>query len=211
MSREMENIEKVIKWLGHSSVRIEGEKIVYIDPWKIKNPEPKADIVCVTHEHYDHCSSEDINRIKKDDTELVASQSCSGKIAGLLKTVKPGVNIQVKGISIKVVPAYNENKPFHPASQGGVGYIIEMDGISIYHAGDTDLIPEMQTISADVVLLPIGGTYTMNAREAAEAVTFIKPKIAIPIHYGTVAGSDADAEEFKNLCEVEVRVLPLSR
>ena len=208
---ELENVERIIKWLGHASVRIEGEKIIYIDPWEIKTPQLKADIICITHDHYDHCSPEDIEKISKEDTEIAAPQSCSSKISGLGKTVKVGEGIEVKGISIEAVPAYNKDKSFHPASQGGVGYIINLGDMRIYHAGDTDLIPEMKDISADIVLLPVGGTYTMNAQEAAEAANLINPKVAIPIHYGSIVGSDAEAQKFSNLCEGEVKILAVTR
>lgn len=196
-----------ITWLGHASFRIEGpEGVVYIDPWKLKDG-PKADLVLVTHDHYDHCVPEDIQKIAKAETSIVTTASCANKLTGDVHTVKAGDKITVKGVAIEVVPAYNIGKDFHPKAAGGVGYIITVGGRRIYHAGDTDLIPEMSTIRADVALLPVGGKYTMTAEEAAEAANRIKPTVAVPMHWGDIVGSRADAERFKTLAKVPVQIL----
>lgn len=198
----MENI----KWLSHASFKINGEKIVYVDPWKLDDKNEEADIILITHDHYDHCSLSDIEKVRGKGTTVVAPPDAAKKIAGDVREVKPGDELTVKGIRIEVYPAYNLEKKFHPRANGWVGYVIEINGKRIYHAGDTDLIPEMEGIKADVALLPVGGTYTMDAREAAEAANRIKPKLAVPMHFGTIVGSSQDAEEFKSLCQVPVEI-----
>jgi L-ascorbate metabolism protein UlaG (beta-lactamase superfamily) len=196
-----------ISWLGHASFKLAKQKtIVYIDPWKIKEKEP-ADIILITHSHYDHCSPEDIKKIQKDNTILVAPLDCAPILKGNVKIISPGEKLTIQGIEIEAIPAYNKGKPFHPKSSNFVGYVITISGLKIYHAGDTDFIPEMEKLNIDIALFPIGGTYTMNAEEAASAVNCIKPKVAIPMHYGGIAGSKNDAEKFKKLCQVEVEIL----
>ncbi|NOZ63828.1 MAG: MBL fold metallo-hydrolase [Caldiserica bacterium] len=202
-------MEGLVKWLGHASVRIEGDSIIYIDPWKLKGKEIKADIVLITHDHYDHCSLEDIDKVRKTDTKIVAPYSCQDKLKGEIHFVKPGDKLTFRGIEIEVVPAYNIEKRFHPREYEGVGYIVTTKGIRIYHAGDTDYIPEMENIKADIVLLPVGGVYTMDAEEAGKVVSTINPRLAIPIHYGSIVGNLSDAEKFKELCGEVVKILPL--
>jgi len=195
-----------IKWLGHASFRIDGEKVIYIDPWNVKQAEP-ADLILVTHEHFDHCSPEDIKKIQKKGTIVVTVSDCAEKLQREVKIVKPGDSLTVSDIEVEAVPAYNIKKSFHPKANGWVGFVFTVAGKRIYHAGDTDLIPEMEEIKADIVLLPVGGTYTMDAKEAAEAANKMKPEIAIPMHYGSVVGSAREAEEFKELCQVRVEIL----
>jgi L-ascorbate metabolism protein UlaG (beta-lactamase superfamily) len=190
-------IEK-IHWLGHDSFRLEGEVTVYIDPWKLPPNSPKADIILITHDHYDHCSPEDVAKIQKADTVIVTIPAAARKLKGEVKTVKPGDKITVKGIEIEAVPAYNTDKPFHPKGAGHVGFIVTLGGKRIYHAGDTDFIPEMKGLKVDIALLPVSGTYVMTAEEAAKAADAIKPEVAIPMHYGEIVGSERDAERFKN-------------
>lgn len=200
-----------IKWLGHASFKITGEKIIYIDPWKLQKNSEKADIILITHPHFDHLSKEDVNIIKKDGTVIVTAAECAKELAGIvkeLKVIKPGESIKVENIGIKGVHAYNINKKFHEKSKGWLGFIIEINGEKLYHSGDTDNIPEMEKIEADIALLPIGGTYTMTPKEAAEAAEKMKTKVVIPMHYGDVVGSSADAEKFKKLCKVKVEILP---
>lgn len=207
ISKEVVRMLEGITWLGHASFRIEGpEGVVYIDPWKLEDG-PKADLILVTHDHYDHCVPEDIKKITKVGTSIVTTASCANKLTGDVRTVKAGDKITVKGIAIEVVPAYNIGKTFHPKTAGGVGYIITIGGRRIYHAGDTDLIPEMSAIQTDVALLPVGGTYTMTAEEAADAANRIKPAVAVPMHWGDIVGSRADAERFKALAKVPVQIL----
>lgn len=209
IGQEPEEVVKVLKdirWLGHASFKIKDEKVIYIDPWKLKDTEP-ADIILITHDHYDHCSPEDVKKIKKDTTWLVAPADCASKFSGNVKVVKPNEKFTVEGVEIETVPAYNLNKDFHPKSNQWVGYIVTVKGARIYHTGDSDFVPEMKNLKVDIALFPVGGTYTMTADEAAQAVNTMKPKVAIPMHYGTIVGSAKDVERFKKLCNVEVEVL----
>ncbi|RLI96571.1 MAG: MBL fold metallo-hydrolase [Candidatus Aenigmatarchaeota archaeon] len=198
-----------IEWLGHASFKISDKLVIYIDPYVLPAEPEKADLIFVTHEHYDHCAVDNIKKLVKEDTQVVITEDCIAKLSGL-KTfpVVPGKSYEIKGIKFETVPAYNLNKAFHTKASNWVGYIIEIDGVRIYHAGDTDFIPEMKELKVDVALMPVGGTYTMNAEEAAEAVNSFKPKVAIPMHYGKIVGSKADAEKFKELVkEAEVVIL----
>ena len=192
-----------IHWLGHASFKITGEKIVYIDPWKLKDGEP-ADIILITHNHYDHLSPEDVAKIATDRTWIVTTGDAAKKLSGNIKTIKPGDSIIVEGIKIEAVPAYNVNKNFHPKANNWVGFIVTINNKRIYHSGDCDFMPEMKNIKADIVLMPVGGTYTMTAEEAANAVNTINPEVAIPMHYDDIVGSKADAEKFKNFCKSPV-------
>jgi len=198
-------IEK-ITWLGHASFKIRDDKVVYIDPWKVGRAEP-ADIILVTHSHYDHCSPQDVAKLQKEGTVIVTVGDCAGEFRGDVRILKPGDSLKIDEVTIEAVPAYNIDKPNHPRVNGWVGFVIEMGGSRIYHAGDTDLIPEMDEIKADIALLPVGGIYTMTAEEAAQAAERINPQVAIPMHYGEIVGSRADAEKFKRLCSCEVRIL----
>ena len=198
-----------IFWLGHDSFRLTGEKVVYVDPWKLAPGAAKADVVLVTHEHRDHFSPDDIAKISQAGTVVVAPQSVAAKGGVKVTVVKPGDKITANGVSIEVVPAYNQNKKFHPRAAEHVGYIVTLNGRRIYHTGDTDLIPEMAQIKCDIALLPVSGTYVMTAVEAVEAARTLKPTLAIPMHYGDtdVVGTRADAEEFKRLAKVPVEIL----
>ncbi len=199
-----------IHWLGHDAFRIDGEQIIYIDPWRLPQDAPEADLVLITHDHHDHCSPPDVARVQKDDTVVVTIAAAAKKLKGEVRTVKPGDSLTVKGVPIETVPAYNVNKSFHPKVAGHVGFIVTTGGQRIYHAGDTDLIPEMEDIETDIALLPVSGTYVMTADEAAQAADKIRPRIAIPMHYGAgVAGTQKDAERFRELCGVKVVILPL--
>jgi|YelNatPaOPRAMG01_1025707.scaffolds.fasta_scaffold50015_2 L-ascorbate metabolism protein UlaG (beta-lactamase superfamily) len=202
-----------ISWLGHDCFKIKNGKTIYIDPFNIKEGE-KANIIFVTHEHYDHCSLKDIKKISTSETIVVAPESCKTQLSGMkTKFVKPGDKIVVDGIEVEAVPAYNVNKfrapgeVFHPKEEEKVGYIITFGGVKIYHAGDTDLIQEMKNIQVDIALLPVSGTYVMTAEEAAEATKMIKTEIAIPMHYGAIVGTEKDAEKFKKLASCKVEIL----
>jgi len=189
-----------IHWYGQAAFRIEdGQKQIYIDPWKLPDGKlPKADVILITHAHFDHLSQDDINQIKKEGTVVVAPKDVAAELKGTVKTVAPNQSLEIAGIKVTTVPAYNLKKNFHPRSNNWVGYVITLSsGTTIYHTGDTDFIPEMKSLKVDVAMLPCGGTYTMNAKEAAEAANTFKPKIAIPMHYGDVVGGDRDAETFK--------------
>jgi len=199
-----------IHWLGHDTFRIDGPVTIYFDPYKIGGG-PPADLILISHEHYDHCSPEDLARIQGPETSIVTVKACCQKITGEIKVVVPGDSLNVKGIPIQVVPAYNIGKKFHPKVNRWLGFIVEIDGVKIYHAGDTDLIPEMQEIEADIALLPVSGTYVMTAEEAVEAALAIKPALAIPMHYGTLVGELADAERFSRLLEGKIPVKILKK
>jgi len=194
-------------WLGHSAFEIIGERVVYIDPWQIKKDSESANIILITHDHYDHCSPEDVRKIQTKDTVIVTVSQCKTKLSGEIITVKPNEKITVQGIEINTLPAYNLNKPFHPKANGYLGFLVNLNNKIYYHAGDTDFIPEMEKVKCEIALLPVSGTYVMTAEEAAKAVEKINPALAIPMHYGSVAGSRKDAEQFKKLCKCPVEIL----
>lgn len=196
-----------IKWYGHSSFKIKGDTVIYIDPWKIQDCE-KADIILITHDHFDHFSLEDIEKLMKKSTLVLGNDKIVKKL-NKANNIKPGETLFIKDVRIDVVHAYNVDKKFHPKKLGGVGYVIESNGVRYYHSGDTDHIPEMNELKdVDIALLPVSGTYVMNAEEASNAVRSINPKMAIPMHYGDIVGSLDDAEKFKKLaskyCSVEI-------
>ena len=212
---ETARMTSIIHWLGHDSFRIDGDGVViYIDPYKIADG-PKADLILITHDHKDHASPEDVAKIQQSETTIVAASAAAAKFQGRIQTVKPGEKLDIKGISIEAVPAYNTNKfrspgvPFHPQESGYVGYILTVKGIRIYHAGDTDAIPEMKSVHCDVALLPVSGIYVMTAEEAASAAAMIHTKLAIPMHVGKGIGSLEDAERFKSLSSVPTIILPM--
>ena len=187
-----------------STFLISDGRVIWIDPFQVGDGDPKADILFITHAHGDHCSTGDMQKVIKADTIAVGPPDCVAQVPvpdAQKIQVAPGDNRTIAGLEVEVVPAYNIDKPFHPRSNNWVGYIFSLNGRRLYHAGDTDRIPEMKNMRADVVLLPIGGTYTMDAAEAASAVNEdLKPNVAVPMHYGAVVGSDADAELFSQLC-----------
>ncbi len=205
----MADIIRSIHWLHHSSFRIEAAcRVIYVDPWKIKNIIP-ADLILVTHEHYDHFSINDIEKLVKDSTVVVLPEGMKEQGDTVkFRKIKPGAAAEISGITVQAVPAYNIGKQFHPKEDGKLGYIIEVEGKRIYHAGDTDATQEMKDLKdISVALLPVGGTYTMNAKEAAEAADVFLPEIAVPMHWGTIVGARKDAEEFKKLCKCKVEIL----
>ncbi len=196
-----------VHWLGHDSFVLEGSLTVVIDPFKAKG-DYKADILLISHEHYDHLSDDDIRKFTSPSTIILAPKICEGplRLYSLEKKfVEPGSKLEVKGVLVEAVPAYNLNKfreqgkVFHPRADGRVGYIVTLDGVRFYHAGDSDATPEMKAIDVDVALLPVSGTYVMTAEEAAEAATAMKAKVVVPMHIESIVGSRADAERFKKL------------
>ena len=194
-----------------SSICIDGSKVLYFDPFQIREENHRADIVLVTHSHYDHFDPESISKIAKDGTVYVVPASMEKELRGAVRegeliTVNPGDVVETGGIRIQAVPAYNRLKPFHPKRNQWVGYVVTMDGIRYYVAGDTDAVPELDKIPCDVALVPIGGTYTMTAKEAAKLINAIGPKTAIPIHYGSIVGKKEDAEIFREHVTKDIAV-----
>lgn len=204
-------VKEKIKWLGHASFRIEGSKsTVFIDPWKLKKPVP-ADVVCITHGHYDHLSEEDVDRISKASTVVVGPPDCKGGRGTAFKPIAPGGSVVVGDVTVEAVPAYNTDKAFHPKKNNWVGYIVTVDGVRVYHCGDTDVIPEMADVKADVALLPVGGTYTMTVAQASKAVEKINPKVAVPMHCGDIVGTLEDREAFKKASKTKVIILDITQ
>jgi L-ascorbate metabolism protein UlaG (beta-lactamase superfamily) len=202
--------------IAHDTFRIAGSKVIYTDPFKVAKKD-EADIVLLSHEHFDHLSLDDLNKVCTPETTIVASPLCD---EGLSKVkvkqkhfIEAGMKQGVGQVEIEAVPAYNVNKfrepgkVFHPKNVKGLGFVFQMDGTRVYYAGDTDLIPEMKSIQCDIALLPVSGTYVMTVEEAAKAAQTINPKIAVPMHYGAILGGDDDAKKFKSLvtnCEVQI-------
>ena len=202
--------------IAHDTFRIAGSKVVYTDPYKVERQD-SADVVLISHDHFDHLSLGDLQKVCIPRTVVVASASCREGLKGLkvaeTHLLAPGEKVTVDGVEIETVPAYNVNKfrapgqVFHSKADAHVGFVFWMDGTRVYFAGDTDLIPEMKSIRCDIALLPVSGTYVMTAEEAAEAAAVLRPKIAVPMHYAAIVGSDADAKKFKSLvkgCEVVI-------
>lgn len=200
---------KNIYWYGHDTFKIIGDKIIYTDPYKIKKKDV-ADIILITHDHYDHLSVDDLKKVQGPNTVIVAPPDCAKKITGNVRIIKPGDKINVGGVEIEAVPAYNTNKQFHTKDKNWVGYIFTSNNQRIYIAGDTDYIPEMKTFKdIDIALLPVSGTYVMTAEEAIQAALEIKPKIAIPMHYGSIVGDKNDAKKFADGLKGKIDVIIL--
>jgi L-ascorbate metabolism protein UlaG (beta-lactamase superfamily) len=208
MSTPAPEILRHLRWLGHDSFRVDRPIVIYIDPWQLAPGSPKADLILVSHHHHDHCSPEDVENLRQSKTIVVANATAAPKLKAPVRVISPGKELDVAGVRVQAVPAYNLDKKFHPKEEGHVGFILEIEGERLYFAGDTDAIPEMGTISCDVALLPVSGTYTMTAQEAAGAAGTIRPRVAVPMHYGAgVAGTADDAETFRKLSPVPVVVL----
>ena len=194
---------------AHSSVKFVGDKVIYFDPYKILETTNDADIVFITHDHYDHLSSEDLQKVINENTLVILPKSCLLTWENLgynneIYTVKPDNHYHNELVSFDTVGAYNINKSFHPKNNNWVGYIVNIDGKRYYVAGDTDMNDDNVRVKCDVALIPIGGTYTMDYKEAAEFVNIIKPSMVIPIHYGSIVGSKEDALRFKELLLPEI-------
>ena len=209
----LENIEV----LCHSSIRFNKGLIIYFDPFKINKDYNDADIIFITHSHYDHYSEEDISKVIKDNTTIVVPKALEDMVLqfGFAKehiiVLSPNEEYSVLGINFKTIPAYNTNKNFHPKSNEWVGYIVNLDQTTYYIAGDTDITEENRQVKCDVAFVPIGGTYTMTYSEAAELINEIKPQIAVPIHYGLIVGNKEYANNFANLVDKEIECKILIR
>lgn len=191
-----------------SSIRIEGTKILYFDPYLIETAPHDADLIFITHEHYDHFAPDSIAKIKKDDTLFVAPDSMQKKAlfeSGIPSQnclfYQPGETYEAGGIMIETIPAYNKLKPFHTKGKKWLGYVVEMDSVRYYVAGDTDVNEDIRKVRCDVAMIPIGGFYTMDLKQAAEYIAQIKPKVAVPTHYGSIVGNKTDGQEFQKLLE----------
>jgi len=201
-----------IKVITHSCIRLENAVgIIYFDPYEVPGKPHDADYILVTHDHYDHFSPEDIAKLAKPDTVMIVPEKMADKAAGMkgtvgcIETVAPGEHRTIDRLELETVPAYNNIKPFHPKKNGWVGYILILDGKRIYVAGDTDMTKENKAVQCDIALVPIGGTYTMDAKKAAELINTIGPEVAIPTHYGNIVGKAADAEVFASLVKPPVK------
>ncbi|MBN1636351.1 MAG: MBL fold metallo-hydrolase [Deltaproteobacteria bacterium] len=193
-----------ITWLGHASVLIRADStVIYIDPWKVTGAFPKADLILLTHDHYDHYSEDDIVMLSSQSTRVVAPM----KTPLVSDTIAVGDNLSMSTCSVQAVASYNIEKEFHPKEKGWVGYVVAIGTKKIYHAGDTDRIPEMKDIRVDLVLLPVGGTYTMDADAAREAIKDIEPLHVIPIHFGDIVGSRHDAEALLDVENSKIHIL----
>lgn len=210
-----------VAWLGHSGFRIAaGSGTIYIDPYRVAPGAPKADLILITHGHYDHFSPRDVERLSKPATEAIAPAAVAERLAGRVRSIAAGEEIEpegVPGVSVRAVAAYNtskrdnEGRAFHPREAGGVGYELNVRGERLYHAGDTDVIPEMDSVAGvDVALLPVSGTYVMTAGEAAEAARRIGPRVAVPMHWGEHLGTRDDALAFARQAPVEVTIMEKS-
>lgn len=196
-----------------NSIRIKDRLgMIYVDPFQVPDSPNDAAFVLTTHDHYDHFSPDDIKKVVSDRTILVVPEKMEAKAQGLsgvvgkIVSVKPGVYRAIDGLELETVPAYNILKPFHPKSAEGVGYILRVDGQRVYIAGDTDATKEAKAVKCDIALVPIGGTYTMDAKKAAELVNIIRPSVAIPVHYGTAVGSPKDGEIFAEYVKEPIKV-----
>lgn len=206
-------ITDIITVNTHSSVRIAGEKLIWVDPFGIEGNPADAEIIFITHSHFDHLSPEDIKKVIRPDTVIAAPVTIKEDLEkagfGNVKSVflRPGDSTEILGIPAEAVPAYNISKPFHPKENGWLGYVLTVFGKRIYIAGDTDATPEAKAVKCSVAMLPVGGKYTMDAREASWLAEAIGPEYAIPIHFGTVAGDKSAADSFGGRNFVTVRKL----
>ena len=195
-----------------NSIRIDCGKIIYVDPLDIRQESHDADYIFITHDHYDHFSLEDINKVLKQETQFVVPLKMDIRVrkntpVGRNLAVVAGKSYETEDFTFETVPAYNLIKPFHKKSAGWVGYILNIDDTRIYIAGDTDATKEAQNVKCDIAMVPIGGTYTMNHKEAAALINKIKPKYVIPTHYGSLVGDKLDGERFKQLVDEKIEVV----
>ena len=193
-----------IELIHHASIKLIGEKIIYFDPYKIKEKYNDADYIFITHDHYDHYDLESIKKIRKETTKIIVPKCLGPSEEDIV--VEPNKTYELDGIMFQTISAYNIDKSFHPREKEYLGYNICLEGEFYYIMGDTDRTPEADQVKTDICFVPIGGTYTMNVTEAIDYINYIKPKLAIPIHYGMITGSPALGEEFKNRVNEEIKV-----
>jgi L-ascorbate metabolism protein UlaG (beta-lactamase superfamily) len=199
---------KHIHWLGHDTFRIDQPMVIYIDPWHLPAGSPPADVILVSHEHFDHCSPEDVTRVRQESTRVYANPGAAAELEGEVIVLTPGQQVELGSLTVETVPAYNTNKDFHPKAAQHLGFILEVQGERLYFAGDADLIPEMEGVECQIALLPVSGTYVMTAEEAAEAANVIGANIFVPMHYDAgVVGTIEDARKFQELTSGEVVIL----
>jgi L-ascorbate metabolism protein UlaG (beta-lactamase superfamily) len=192
-----------ISWLGHAGFRVSGSRLVYFDPWEvgIGGPAaPPADLILISHDPFDHCDPPTVKALCGPQTGIITEPASAAKLKAegfkQVTVMAPGDEMEVLGVRIKAVPAYNTNKDFHPRAKNYLGFVLTMDGQSIYHAGDTDRIEEMKAIKAQVAMLPVSGTYVMTAQEAALAALDLAPAVAMPMHYNKIVGDESMAAAF---------------
>lgn len=197
-----------LHWLGHDSFRIDQPIVIYLDPWRLPPGSPAADLILVSHEHHDHCSPEDVERVRKDSTTVITNHTAAADLSPPVTVLQVGESMEVRGVTVEAIPAYNIGKPFHRKQAGHLGFVITLGEERLYFTGDADYIPEMDNIVCDVALLPVSGKYVMTAEEAAQAAEAIQPKVAIPMHYGAgVVGTKEDAERFRDLSPIPVVIM----
>lgn len=205
-------------WHGHAAFRLENDSRLYFDPFRLNDDAPPADLVLISHEHFDHLSLSDLKKIVSYGTTVVAPPICQTELKKLrhedIHYLSVGQRLDIQDVAITAVPAYNLNKfrapglAFHPRQDGKVGYVVRIGDVTCYHAGDTDAIPEMKNLeNIDIALLPVSGTYVMTSEEAVQAVDMIKPKIAVPMHWGSIVGSRADAEHFEQQAREQAQIV----
>ncbi|MDA4123041.1 MAG: MBL fold metallo-hydrolase [Thaumarchaeota archaeon] len=208
-----------VHWLGHDSFVLVGSKTIVIDPFQAKG-DYKADVLLISHEHGDHLSPDDIKRFRTPSTRVIAPKVAQSELSKLdlnVAYLPPNSKTTLEGVTVETLPAYNltkfrePGKVFHPKEDGRLGFIVTLDGVRFYHAGDTDAIPEMKTVDVDVALLPVSGTYVMTADEAAQAAGWMKAKVLVPMHIGSVVGTRADAEKFRGLIGNKAEVVILEK
>lgn len=203
-------LTRALTWYRQAAFRVRDAKVVYIDAWGLTGETPPGDVVLVTHAHSDHFSRDDITKVTGPNTTIIAPADVAQQLTGNVRAVKPGDRLDIGGVKIEAVPAYNNvpGRTGHPKERNWVGYVIELGGRTYYHGGDTDNVPELATLKVDVALVPIGGTFTMDVGEAAQLVRTVRPRTAVPMHYGYAAGNATDAERFRAAATgVDVTVL----
>jgi len=187
-----------LAWLGHASFRLSGSRLIYFDPWEVSGP--AADLILITHDHFDHCDPPTVKALSGPQTRIVTESASAAKLRAEgfenLTILEPGGETEAAGVKIKAVPSYNTNKEFHPRDKNYLGFVVTLDGLSVYHAGDTDHIEEMKTVKAQVALLPVSGTYVMTAEEAVQAALDLSPAVAVPMHFNKIVGDESMAGAF---------------